>query len=254
MSLVVRCSQKRLPKTVCLCLRETRLMDVLFASGNVGSQTSCDEPESETTRIGAVQTCCPQTCPNSETENNRSVPFVWEQCCEGDFQHPNEVVWLFSQFCSHLMQASCIFAFIVRSPFRVKHHVVMQYMAAGLKCPLPPSPSPQPPSPYQTPLPPARSPCQGLHAPNVRSYESSGWLVFAGTSASKPDKIDAFHLAKPKDVFGGFDDDQNTYKPLPTQLVSIFKAMHTNCCSVTSRHDHCGGVVFCLDVFVLLIH
>ena len=34
---------------------------------------------------------------------------------------------------------------IVRSPFRAKHHVVVQNMAAGLKYPLPPSP--------QTPLP-----------------------------------------------------------------------------------------------------
>ncbi len=29
---------------------------------------------------------------------------------------------------------------VVQSPFRAKHHVVMQCMAAGLKCPLPPSP------------------------------------------------------------------------------------------------------------------
>ncbi len=35
---------------------------------------------------------------------------------------------------------------VVRSPFRAKHHVVMQYMAAGPKCPLPP---PDPPG--QTP-------------------------------------------------------------------------------------------------------
>ncbi len=47
----------------------------------------------------------------------------------------------------------------VRSPCRAKHHVVVQYMAAGPKCPLPPLPLPQPPpppptpSPYQTPLP-----------------------------------------------------------------------------------------------------
>ena len=41
-------------------------------------------------------------------------------------------------------------AVIVRSPFRAKHHVVMQYMAAGLKYPLPPPPLPLPPG--QTPL------------------------------------------------------------------------------------------------------
>ena len=35
---------------------------------------------------------------------------------------------------------------IVRSPFWAKHHVVMQYMAAGPKCPLPPLP-PQPDPP-----------------------------------------------------------------------------------------------------------
>ncbi len=55
---------------------------------------------------------------------------------------------------------------VVRSPFRAKHHVVVQYMAAGLKCPQPPLPLPDPlfPSPLPDPLPPppARpsSPCQ----------------------------------------------------------------------------------------------
>ncbi len=43
---------------------------------------------------------------------------------------------------------------VVRSPFRAKHHVVVQYMAAGLKCPLPPSPSPPPPDPPPLPDPP----------------------------------------------------------------------------------------------------
>ncbi len=36
---------------------------------------------------------------------------------------------------------------VVRSPFRAKHHVVMQYMAAGPKCPLPPRPPPLDPRP-----------------------------------------------------------------------------------------------------------
>ncbi len=49
---------------------------------------------------------------------------------------------------------------IVRSPFRAKHHVVVQYMAGWMKCPLspplptpPPDPLPDPPSPCQTPPP-----------------------------------------------------------------------------------------------------
>ncbi len=48
---------------------------------------------------------------------------------------------------------------VVRSPFRAKHHVVVQYIAAGWKCPLPPSPTPHPSPPLlrldprgQTPL------------------------------------------------------------------------------------------------------
>ncbi len=41
---------------------------------------------------------------------------------------------------------------IVQSPFRAKHHVVVQYMAARLKCPPPPPPC-QTPSPHKTPLP-----------------------------------------------------------------------------------------------------
>ncbi len=40
---------------------------------------------------------------------------------------------------------------VVRSPFRAKHHVVVQCMARWMKCPLPlpqaPSPSPNPPRP-----------------------------------------------------------------------------------------------------------
>ncbi len=34
------------------------------------------------------------------------------------------------------------YALIVRSPFRAKYHVVVQYMARWMNCPLPPSPSP----------------------------------------------------------------------------------------------------------------
>ncbi len=55
---------------------------------------------------------------------------------------------------------SCV---IVRSPFRAKHHVVVQYMAGWMKCPLPPSlnhppparppPLARPPSPHWTPPP-----------------------------------------------------------------------------------------------------
>ncbi len=51
---------------------------------------------------------------------------------------------------------------VMRSPFRAKHHMVMQYLTAGLKCPLPPpwpdpcqTPQPNPPwldPPGQTPL------------------------------------------------------------------------------------------------------
>ena len=42
-------------------------------------------------------------------------------------------------------------SFIVRSPFRAKHHVVVQYMAAGPKCPLPPSPCGTPLPPWPDP-------------------------------------------------------------------------------------------------------
>ncbi len=53
---------------------------------------------------------------------------------------------------------SSIVMFIVRSPFRAKHHVVVQYMAAGPKCPLPPPPCgapppwPDPPTDPPTPM------------------------------------------------------------------------------------------------------
>ncbi len=42
--------------------------------------------------------------------------------------------------------------FVVRSPFRAKHHVVVQYMARWMKCPLPPPPLD--PLPLPNPLPP----------------------------------------------------------------------------------------------------
>ncbi len=60
-------------------------------------------------------------------------------------------------------KTSELFRSIVRSPFRAKHHVVMQYMAAGPKCPLPPAPrppAPRPPPWGQTPPPEARPPPQ----------------------------------------------------------------------------------------------
>ncbi len=43
---------------------------------------------------------------------------------------------------------------IVRSPFGAKHHVVVQYMARWLKCPLPPPPTPPPPPQPLKPLAP----------------------------------------------------------------------------------------------------
>ncbi len=48
--------------------------------------------------------------------------------------------------------AYCV-ALVVRSPFRAKHHVVVQYMARWMKCPLPPPPKPPPtPLPHLNPL------------------------------------------------------------------------------------------------------
>ncbi len=49
---------------------------------------------------------------------------------------------------------------VVRSPFRAKHHVAVQYMAGYMKCPLPP-PLPQPPLPLSDPPSPAGPPCGG---------------------------------------------------------------------------------------------
>ena len=48
---------------------------------------------------------------------------------------------------------------VVRSPFRAKHHVVVQFMARWMKCPLlPPPPNPLPlPLPNPPPLP--KPPC-----------------------------------------------------------------------------------------------
>ncbi len=45
---------------------------------------------------------------------------------------------------------------IVRSLFWAKHYVVVQYMAAGWKCPLPPAPTPLPDPPPPSQTPPAR--------------------------------------------------------------------------------------------------
>ncbi len=59
---------------------------------------------------------------------------------------------------------------IVRSPFRAKHHVVMQYMAAGPKCPLPPPA--QTPTPHPQPPPLARPP-----RPDPPPLQKTAWLV-----------------------------------------------------------------------------
>ncbi len=58
----------------------------------------------------------------------------------------------------------------VRSPFRAKHYVVVQFMAGWMKCPLPPPPNPppppppppDPPSPTRPPL-PLLPPSHGEH-------------------------------------------------------------------------------------------
>ncbi len=59
--------------------------------------------------------------------------------------------------------------FIVRSPFRAKHYVVMQYMAAGPKCPLPPPPWIDP---YPSPLLPPLDPTTARPPP-----KKTAWLV-----------------------------------------------------------------------------
>ncbi len=70
---------------------------------------------------------------------------------------------------------SCI---IVRSPFRAKPHVVVQYMAAVLKCPLPPPPA-RPPLPHQrwNPLPKVGTPCPLRTAYLVEDKEDKEELV-----------------------------------------------------------------------------
>ncbi len=48
-------------------------------------------------------------------------------------------------------KALCVSNLFVRSPFRAKHHVVVQFMTRWLKCPLPLSPNPPPPNPLRPP-------------------------------------------------------------------------------------------------------
>ncbi len=71
---------------------------------------------------------------------------------------------------------------VVRSPFRVKHHVVVQYMARWMKCPLPPSP----PLPLPQPTPPLPTPCQSPPcwnppAEKTRTTRKNQWHYFQGT-------------------------------------------------------------------------
>ncbi len=57
---------------------------------------------------------------------------------------------------NRVTRKSCLL--IVRSPFRAKHHVVVQYMARWMKCPLPPPPKPHPPPLPHTQTPPTAIP------------------------------------------------------------------------------------------------
>ncbi len=91
-------------------------------------------------------------------------------------QGPSEVLcsvrssccWLCFKLCNVTLSFSAVLAvsehrrtFIVRSPFRAKHHVVVQYMTGWMKCPLPPPPPPNPPAgppPPPDPTPPCWTP------------------------------------------------------------------------------------------------
>ncbi len=77
-------------------------------------------------------------------------------CTQSSFHcrswHPLKFSWPLAGWCQSGHETSLI----VRSPFRAKHHVVVQYMARWMKCPLPPPPNP--PSPTPSPCPNPTSP------------------------------------------------------------------------------------------------
>ena len=84
---------------------------------------------------------------------------IWleKNTAHGKIQHAANFSARLMDELSKCFAANETMLFIVRSPFRAKHHVVVQYMTGGRKCPLPPSPltpSPSPnPLPAWTPMP-----------------------------------------------------------------------------------------------------
>ncbi len=83
--------------------------------------------------------CCHHQPPLQCYFSHRSVC-----CC-------SPIGWIF-RMCTRETVHFAMPVLVVRSPFRAKHHVVVQYMARWMKCPLPPSPLntlalPNPPAP-----------------------------------------------------------------------------------------------------------
>ncbi len=91
-------------------------------------------------------------------ESNRHI--TYHLGCEGQSRsraaQGSRSKWFWSKrehAAGQVVWCDCDFV-VVRSPFRVKHHVVVQYMAWWIKCPLPPPPLPPlPPWPLPNPLP-----------------------------------------------------------------------------------------------------
>ncbi len=63
-------------------------------------------------------------------------------CCQVMSSYLNGMSSSDLQWCNVIIcvlaQGSGVGTIIVRSPFRAKHHVAVQYMARWMKCPLPP--------------------------------------------------------------------------------------------------------------------
>ena len=95
---------------------------------------------------------------------------------------------------------------IVRSPFRAKHHVVVQYMAGWMKCPLPPPLNPPPPPP-QTPHP--QTPAAG--PPPAEDKEDKE----ESTTLPARDKMNPLALPLPE----AFPQHQPLTQPLPVLTI-----------------------------------
>ncbi len=109
----------------------------------------------------------------------------------------------------------------MRSPFRAKHHVVMQYMAAGPKCPLPPPQPPPSQNPPRPDPPPAEDSIAGGGQGGPGRIDKQGRIDDINATAVALSTASRFHSAVIKVFYSHLVDRDD--KNLQTFFCSILR-------------------------------